>query len=241
MNLILDIGNTSAKLALADSKGPTRVNEFPSPVSVSDIKEFTAGSQGIEACILSSVVRYPASVRTWLEKNFRFLELTHRTPVPLKNKYRAPEELGNDRIAGATGGMALFPGRDILVVIMGTCITYNLVNSSGEFLGGAISPGMNMRFKALHTFTDKLPLITMKGINDPLGRDTEQSILSGVINGIISETEGFSALYKRKYPQLKVILSGGDAHYFDRKLKISIFAVPNIVLSGLNQILRFNV
>jgi type III pantothenate kinase len=126
--------------------------------------------------------------------------------------------------------------------LSGTAITYDFINSSGEYMGGAISPGMKMRFNALHTFTGKLPLVEYKEKTVLiLGDDTENSILSGVINGIVGEMEAFAMTLGGKNPELKIILSGGDLNYFVKRLKISIFAVTNIVLTGLHQILLFNV
>jgi type III pantothenate kinase len=240
MNLLLDLGNTTAKLALTDSTGTIKKLEILPGISLQAIKTFADENPGIEACILSSVIRHPASINTFLKKNFRFIELTYSTPLPITNLYRTPEELGNDRLAAVVGGASVFPGQDVLVIVAGSCITYNILTSANEFHGGAISPGLNMRFRALHTFTGKLPLIQFKEINDPIGRSAEQSILSGVINGIVAEMEGFASLYREKYPGMKVILSGGDLKHFDNRLKISIFAVPNIVLLGLHEILTFN-
>lgn len=241
MNLILDLGNTNKKLAITDSSGTIKKIENRSEITLQAIKTFVDENPGIESCILSSVIRHPSSISSFLIKRFRFVELTESTPLPVLNRYRTPKELGKDRLAAAVGGASFFPCNDILIIVAGTCITYNLINSSNEFLGGAISPGLNMRFQALHTFTGKLPLITFKEIDNPVGNDTEQSILSGVVNGIVSEMEGFTLLYKKKYPDLKIILSGGDVNYFDNRLKINIFAIPNIVLLGLHQILTFNV
>jgi type III pantothenate kinase len=239
MNLILDFGNTIQKAALFDQGQLIRLKQFQH-ISLPVLRRFVAKYPGIEACILSSVIRHPASINNFLEKKFRFIELNDTTPLPFINSYRTPKELGNDRLAAVAGGAALFPGKDLLVIVAGTCITYNLITSGKEFLGGAISPGLNMRFRALHTFTAKLPLISFKEIDNPVGSDTETSILSGVINGIISEMEGFCLLYRKKYPGLKIILSGGDLKHFDNRLKINIFAIPNIVMLGLGQILTFN-
>jgi type III pantothenate kinase len=241
MNLILDLGNTNKKLAITDSSGTIIKLEILTDISTPAIKTFVEKNPGIDSCILSSVIRHPSSINTFLEKHFRFIELTESTPLPVINRYRAPKELGKDRLAAITGGASFFPCKDLLVIVAGTCITYNLITSGNEFLGGAISPGLSMRFKALHTFTAKLPLVTFKEIENPVGTNTEQSILSGVINGIVSEMEGFALLYKKEFPDLKIILSGGDLKYFDNRLKISIFAIPNIVLLGLHQILTFNV
>jgi type III pantothenate kinase len=241
MNFILDLGNTNAKLALTDLSGNFRKIEVLTKISLHSIKTFINDNPGIDSCILSSVIRHPASVSNFLKKHFRFIELTDETPLPVRNLYHTPKELGNDRLAAVAGAAALYPGEDVLVIVAGSCITYNIITSRKEFYGGAISPGLNMRLQALHTFTDKLPLIQFKEIDDPIGRTTEQSILSGVINGIVAEMEGFTSLYREKYPGMKVILSGGDLKHFDNRLKISIFAVPNIVLFGLHQILTFNV
>lgn len=240
MNLILDFGNTNKKLAITDSSGTIEKLEIRKDISLPAIKTFAEKNPGIDSCILSSVIRYPSSINTFLKKHFRFIELTESTPLPVINRYRNPVGLGKDRLAAVAGGSSFFPCQDILVIVAGTCITYNLLTSANEFLGGAISPGLNMRFQALHTFTGKLPLIAYKDFDDPIGTNTEQSILSGVVNGIVSEMDGFAVLYKKKYPRLNVILSGGDLKYFDNRLKISIFAIPNIVLLGLHQILTFN-
>jgi type III pantothenate kinase len=139
------------------------------------------------------------------------------------------------------GGQSFFPGRNVLVISTGTCITYDFINNRKEYLGGAISPGMEMRFRALHTFTGRLPLISVKDTHELIGNNTAKAILSGVVNGMIGEIEHVAGQYLHLYPDLKVILSGGDLNYFDKRLKISIFAFPNIVLHGLYQILEFNV
>jgi len=240
MNLILDFGNTNKKLAITDSSGTIKKVEILTAISLPAIKTFVEKNPGIDSCILSSVIPHPSSINTYLKKHFRFIELTESTPLPVINRYHNPGGLGKDRLAAVAGGASFFPCQDLLVIVAGTCITYNLITSGNEFPGGAISPGLTMRFRSLHTFTGKLPLITLKDFDDPVGTNTEQSILSGVVNGIVSEMEGFAVLYKKKYPGLKVILSGGDLKHFDNRLKISIFAIPNIVLLGLHQILTFN-
>ncbi|MEI6900275.1 MAG: type III pantothenate kinase, partial [Bacteroidota bacterium] len=176
-----------------------------------------------------------------LQEKFHFIELDEKTPIPLKNRYQTPATLGKDRLAAAVGGHSLFPGHDVLVINAGTCVTYDVVTREGEYLGGAISPGMVMRFRALHTFTGKLPLLDFTEEPDFPGNTTEKSIISGVINGMIAEMEAIATGLGVKYPDLQVILSGGDLNYFDKRLKISIFALPNIVVYGLYQILKLNV
>ena len=162
------------------------------------------------------------------------------TPLPIKNLYKTPQTLGKDRLAAAVAGHMRFSTDPVLVVNAGSCITFDVINEKGEYLGGSISPGIQMRFRALHTFTGKLPLITGKNLVALTGTTTGDSILSGVINGSLSEVEGIIAQYLQKYKNLHVILSGGDMKYFDTRLKIKTFAIPNIVTEGLYQILELN-
>ena len=239
MDLIIDLGNTNRKLALFQNGKLAELYLLPE-LSTKLIREFVERHPVIEHCILSSVINRPAAFNSFLGKRFNFIELNENTPVPIKNLYKEPKTLGKDRLAIAVAGAAIFPEKDVLVINMGSCITYDFINNRNEYFGGAISPGMQMRFLALNTFTGKLPLVTHKETEELIGMDTENSVLSGILNGISHEIEGTVAQYHKKYRGMKVILSGGDLIYFDKRLKISIFAVPNIVLQGLYQILAFN-
>ncbi len=241
MDLILDFGNTNKKFALFDRGNLIHSSSFPE-VTISTIINYSSEHKGIENCILSSVIDHPSSIPGFLNNNFRFIELGPATPLPVKNLYRSPETLGNDRLACAAAGHKAFPKSNVLVINAGTCITYDFVNSKGEYYGGSISPGMEMRFRSLNTFTGKLPLVSYKkGLIPLTGKDTEASIRSGVINGIVAEIETITGQYRKEYPGLKVILSGGDLEHFAERLKISIFALPEIVITGLYEILRFNI
>jgi len=144
-------------------------------------------------------------------------------------------------LAGACGAIQLFPSENNLVIDAGTCITYDFVDSGSNFLGGGISPGLMMRFQAVHTFTAKLPLVSPTADARLIGESTESSIQSGVVNGVIAEIEGIIRRYEEKFPGLRVILCGGDAGFFENQLKASIFAIPDLVLIGLNSILIHNV
>jgi type III pantothenate kinase len=239
MDLILDLGNTNQKIALFDA-GKLLWIYTSKHIGLSYVRNIANQNTGIDSCILSSVVKLPAGLKSFLEKKFRFILLDESTPLPILNHYRTPETLGKDRLAAAVAGSARFPGKPVLIINAGTAITYDAVTAKGEYLGGSISPGMNLRFRALHTFTKQLPLLTYSEINFITGNDTDTSVLSGVINGMSSEMEGMIARYRKEYPGIKVILSGGDLNYFVNRLKISIFAVPNIVIHGLHQILLFN-
>jgi len=240
MYLIIDLGNTNKKLALFENDVLVKLKVFRE-ISLPVIKSFIQKYPLIRHCILSSVIPHPRSIEKFLQRTFPCILLDENTPLPITNIYRTPETLGKDRLAAAVAGASLFPGQDVLVINLGSCITYDFVNSRNEYLGGAISPGMQMRFKAMNTFTGKLPLVVYQDTEEPIGTDTESSIRSGVVNGIIHEIDGTVAWYQNQFNDLKVVLSGGDLNYFDKRLKISIFAVPNIVIEGLYQILAFNV
>jgi type III pantothenate kinase len=240
MDLVIDLGNTNKKLALFQNGKLAELHLLPE-ITTKLIRVFIKQHPLIERCILSSVINHPESLNRFLEEQLDFIELNENTPLPIKNLYKQPKTLGKDRLAAAVAAASIFPGTDVLVINMGSCITYEFINYRNEYLGGAISPGMQMRFLALNTFTGKLPLVTHKETEKLIGIDTENSVLAGVLNGIIHEIEGTVSQYREKYRGLKVILSGGDLVYFDKRLKISIFAVPNVVLLGLYQILAFNV
>lgn len=238
MDLILDFGNTNQKIALFDAGGLVWVKALKKitlPFIRNIVKHYS-----IDACILSSVVGVPPNILSFLEQSFRFTLLEENTPLPIRNFYQTPQSLGKDRLAAAVEGVTRFPGHPVLIINAGTAITYDVVSAKGEYFGGAISPGMQMRFQALHTFTKQLPLLTFSETDFLTGKNTDQSVLSGVINGIAAEIEGMAAGFQKEYPGIRVILSGGDLNYFVNRLKISIFALPNIVIYGLQKILAFN-
>ncbi len=171
---------------------------------------------------------------------FPLLWLNHKTPLPVTNLYETPETLGYDRMAAVVGANERFPHKDILVIDAGTCITYEFIDSEGRYHGGNISPGMQMRFKALNRFTGRLPLIGADGRKLPMGRDTETAIRAGVLKGIEYEISGYIESMKHKYPELLVFLTGGDDFSFDSSVKSIIFADRFLVLKGLNRILNYN-
>lgn len=237
MNIVVDYGNSSAKIGLFDGDKLTAQYNFSTE---EELKKFLENFSA-ENFIISSVTRSPGEVSSWaIAVNQKFI-LNHELPIPVKIKYATPTTLGVDRIAGVCGAQHMFPNTNTLVIDAGTCITYDILDKQGNFLGGGISPGLTMRFQAVHNFTARLPLVA--SIDDPplVGNSTESCIQSGVINGVIAELNGIISLYKQKFEGLTVILSGGDARFFENKLKGSIFAVPELVLSGLNSILIHNV
>ena len=247
MRLIIDFGNTLSKVALYENDKMLTIGSF-SNLTIMSLKAFTNEflenhnkSSKISHCIVSSVIDYPIEIQNYLQSNFSFLELQATSPLPVKIGYKTPGTLGNDRIAAVIAGNSIFPEQDILIIDVGTCITYDFLNSKGEYLGGSISPGFNLRFKALNNYTGKLPLINNFGETAELiGNSTANSIKSGVINGVKAEVNGIIESYIHKYPEIKIIFTGGDVNYFDTTTKNNIFAVANLVLNGLNIILNYN-
>jgi len=158
--------------------------------------------------------------------------------VPFTVSYQNIKTLGSDRLAAVYGAWALYPGKDVLIIDAGTAITFEVLDHQKGYLGGAISPGVDMRLKALHNFTGKLPLVAKSNDWGDLGKSTEESIRSGVMNGALDEMEGFITRYKRKYPEITVLICGGDCNLFERRLKPPIFALPDLVLYGLYEALR---
>jgi type III pantothenate kinase len=240
MNLIIDIGNSFTKVALCKN------NEIQGlfvlkKLTLKLLREICEKQAELNAVIISSVAADAEKIRTYLQKKYLLIEYNSETEVPVTNNYKTPETLGSDRLAAACAGRFYFPGKNVLIIDAGTCIKYDLINVKGEYLGGAISPGIHMRFKAMNTFTEKLPLVVPRKTEQAPGNSTESSMLSGVMNGTLYEMEGMIAAYEKELQPLEVILSGGDMNYFAAQLKNRIFAVPNIVLIGLNEILKFNV
>lgn len=241
MNLVIDQGNTVCKLAVFDS-GNLLWRETKSEPAIPFLKEIMADYPEISAGILSSVGMFDPEIQAFLKKILKtFIILDATTPLPIVNNYSSKDTLGYDRIADAVGAFSLFPGNNVLIIDAGTAITIDLLTSKGEFYGGNISPGLDLRFKSLHNFTKKLPLVEKESVYPLLGRSTREAILAGVINGVTFEIEGYIDMLKSEFIDLKIILTGGDIKYFDKKLKNSIFANSNLNLTGLNRILEYNV
>jgi type III pantothenate kinase len=237
--LVIDIGNTLKKLAVFEGKILLFKESFQD-LNPLVLREFIQKHGPFRGIIQSSVVIHQPEMEDLLAAAGKFIPLTFQTPVPFKNRYKTPATLGKDRIAAAAGACSLYPGRNILVIDAGTCITYDLITHEAEYLGGGISPGIRMRFKAMNTFTGKLPLIEAEEFEGLIGRTTSESMLSGVYNGIIAEIHGLITQYRDKFDDLIVIITGGDHQFLQNKLKISIFAAPDLVLLGLNEIFDYN-
>jgi len=241
INLCIDIGNSLAKLCVFENN--KLIHKLISEsIDLSIIPDLIKKFPGIENVILSTVKKDNPELADLLKNQFKFfISFKHTTPLPVKNNYKTKETLGKDRIAAIVGANNMFPKSNVLVVDAGTAVTYDFINSQNEYLGGNISPGMNMRFRALNRFTDKLPLVEAAEEFLKLGDSTYQAILSGVVSGLIFEIDGYINSLKEEHQGLITILTGGDAIFFDKKLKNTIFVDQNLVITGLNRIIEYNV
>lgn len=240
MNLIVDVGNSSVKLAVfQDSK---LLKSYIDSIEnfFEKFQEIKKDYPQIAFSMLSSVIKDTSELEKILEKETKLYVLNENTKLPFKNNYSSPQTLGKDRLALVAAGSLKFQNKNLLIIDAGTCITFDFKNAANEYLGGAISPGLQMRLKALNHFTAKLPLVDLDENVPLIGDSTQNSILSGVLNGVSAELDGIIDRYKTDYKYLTVILTGGDTQILSKRVKNSIFANPNFLLEGLNYILEFN-
>ena len=240
MNLVIDAGNTFVKTAVFQNNRLIEKQSFFKEKFSEEFEKTRKKYPEITNSIVSSVTSGEINMISEVKKAFPVMEFSNSTPVPFKNKYATPETLGKDRIALVASAVNSYPKKNVLIIDAGTCITYDLKTSEEVYLGGAISPGLNMRFKSLHKFTANLPLVTPKPEAELIGDTTENSILSGIINGIKMELKGTIESYNSQFEDLTVIFTGGDSQILSIPLKNSIFANSNFLLEGLNFILEFN-
>ena len=238
MNLIVDIGNTTTKLAVFDSNVKlfeSRIKELSCEGLEYEFRRFK-----IQRAIVSSVKKLPSIVAELVFSNIPFVHiLSYESLLPFKIEYDTPETLGSDRIAAVAGAFNLFRGAELMVIDAGTAITFDFL-SANCYKGGNISPGLSMRFKALNKFTDKLPLVTPgKNFTFP-GRNTSEAIAAGVITGMTYEINEYIRTFKNKHTEFKIILTGGDSEFFKDKIDYQITYMPDIVIDGLNYILEYN-
>ena len=239
VKLIIDIGNTVAKLVAFEGEEPIEEVKT-SNETLAGLPAF-ASKYHFDCGIVGSVIGIPEGVEDMLTSMpFPILRFTPDTPIPICNKYKSPYTLGSDRLAAAVGASILKPDKDILIIDAGTCITYDVIDAKKNYWGGNIAPGMQMRLHALHEYTVRLPLVQAEGEVPGLGYNTETAIRSGVLRGMKYEIEGYIKSMRSKYPHLLVFLTGGDKINFDSNIKNSIFADKFIVSRGLNKILDYN-
>lgn len=241
MILAIDIGNTRTKLAIFEKDMLLETHFFEINLLEKKIKNILKINDVKPKVILSSVGKLESTTYNWLLENTEVIEISHKSAFPFMNKYATPATLGIDRMVLAAGATILYPNSNRLVIDTGTCITYEFINDKDEYLGGAISPGLSMRYKALNHYTAKLPLLEPTDIDYLIGNQTNQSIHSGVINGITLEIDGIINQYKSLYPDLKIILTGGDTLFLVKRLKNVIFANSNFLLESLNNLYQYTI
>jgi type III pantothenate kinase len=241
MNLVIDIGNTRAKLALF--KGVDLIEKniiLEEELTLGYAKLFFQKNK-IENSILAASGIVEKSLLDFLQAQSNFILLSDQTPIPITNAYGTPKTLGKDRLASAVAAHYLFPEKNCLIIDCGTCTTYNFIDEKGIFLGGNITPGLKMRLEAMHTLTAKLPLVELEKNDIALvGNDTKTALLSGAQLGALYEIEGFIDAYVQRFGKIRTLLTGGNADFFVNRLKNQIFADSNLVLVGLNVILKYN-
>lgn len=241
INLCIDWGNTSVKASIFQDERLAEIKTFSGADAETELGALINQYKPVKA-ILASVTNHPAAIEDMVKSQVKsYIKLDGNTRLPVMSAYATPETLGADRLALAVGAWAVYPDKNTLIVNVGTCITYNFTQKNKTFRGGAISPGLHMRLKAMHEFTDKLPLVPVEGELLLLGYDTATCMRSGAVFGMASEIDGMVSEYAAQYQDFNAILTGGDAAFFAGKLKSKIFADSELLSRGLNLILNYNV
>ena len=240
MNIVIDVGNTLVKFGVFDS-GKLIFKETDSLTNyLPAIEGIAASYPKIDDAVLSVVGNFSSEYLSATEKYFKVFHITKDILFPFTTNYKTPGTLGIDRMVLAASACFLHPNKNVLVIDTGTCITYDFINEKGSYEGGAISPGIRLRYQSLNDYTHKLPLLETETPEDFIGKSTKDSIHSGVINGVAYEIDGTIEQYTKNFKDLTVILTGGNADFLRDKLKNSIFANSNFLLEGLNFLFEYN-
>lgn len=240
MNLAIDIGNTRTKIGIFKNADLIHTEVW----ETTDVDKLTAviTNHRVEKCIFSSTANLNADFLVWATQQKFIIKLDAITPIPITNQYATPHTLGKDRLAAVVGAFAFYPQQMCLIIDAGTCLTYEFLTAEAIYLGGNIAPGVRMRAQAMHEFTAKLPFVDLsKSVKHPIGNSTEEALRNGASWGTILETEGVINWCKNEFGAIKVILTGGDANFFNKNLKTETVVHHNLVLYGLNKILNYNV
>jgi type III pantothenate kinase len=237
-SLCLDFGNTRLKAAVFE--GDAIKEAVVLRDHVVEHLQSLIDQYHPEQSILSSVIDHPEAVDEVLSKHTKFHRLNNRSRLPITIPVGKPETVGADRLALASAAVHLFPGKNNLAIGLGSCITYNFINNSSELIGGSISPGMEMRFRAMHQFTARLPLVQADWNVPLVGYDTQTNLQSGVVLGMAKEMDGIIDAYKERYGNFNALLTGGDIRIFESHLKNKIFADPDLIFKGLYAISQLN-
>ncbi|TBX70605.1 type III pantothenate kinase [Flavobacterium silvisoli] len=240
MLLAIDVGNTRIKAAVFEANTLFDAFIFVKEEFAEKIEIILQQHPKITTMVVASVGNLDPSAFSSFEKRTKIEFISHKTKFPFQNLYATPNTLGIDRMVLAAGAVLQFPKQNRLIIDAGTCITYDFVDADDRYLGGAISPGITLRYESLHHFTAKLPLLTKSYPENFIGNSTTESMHSGVVNGVISEIDSFIENYKTRYAKFIIILTGGDADFLAKRLKNTIFANSNFLLESLNQTFQYN-
>ena len=238
MNLCIDIGNSFIKLAIVQEKEILH-KDVVKKLYVSQVKEIRK-KYDFQAVIVGASGSLPNSIMRHLNENYHLLILDEDTSLPIEIGYKTPKTLGRDRVAAMVGANAIYPTKDNCVIDIGTCITFDVILKSRLYIGGNISPGVELRLKSMNDYTARLPLVKRGGLGQLLGKSTEEALQNGATIGTLLEIESFIESIRQKYSKINVILTGGDAGFFAKEINSKIFVNPNLVLIGLNEIMNFN-
>jgi len=236
MNAAIDIGNTKCKIGFFENDALQSITDG---IGLSKVAPLLS-EEKTSRVIVSSVGADISQLVEELSVLHRVTVLTHKLSLPLTLDYHSKETLGTDRIAGVAGALHLYPQKNCLVIDVGTCITYDVITAAGVYVGGAISPGVELKLKSMNTFTARLPLIDKPEWTNLPGKDTRTSMVNGVLYGTLAEMEGMIDRFSKQFADLHVLLCGGGSNFFESNIKHHIFVRSELVLIGLNSILRHN-
>lgn len=240
MNLVVDCGNTQIKIAVFEHNSLLFNDSIAYPYWQNDLKNYLKKYPKIKNIIISSVGKIVKEDFLELDFSQNCHFISQNDKFPFQNLYKSPETLGMDRMILASGAVLQFPNKHRLVIDAGTCITYDFIDENNNYLGGAIAPGLKLRYQSLHTYTAKLPLLTIAKPEKIIGNSTNQAIHSGVVNGAAFEIEGFISDFCHDKENFIIILTGGDTNFLAKRLKNTIFANSNFLLESLNQTFQYN-
>jgi type III pantothenate kinase len=241
MILAIDIGNTRIKAAVFEESILLGAFVFLKKDLQKNIENILDTHQKIKNLIVSAVSDVEKQSFLVFNDTLNIHFVSHKDRFPFQNTYETPQTLGIDRMVLAAGATLQFPNQNRLVIDVGTCITYDFIDDKDNYLGGAISPGLQLRYKALHDYTAKLPLLALDNPNNFIGKSTLESIHSGVVNGLAFEIDGFINEYKNQFSKFIIILTGGDTEFLANRLKNTIFANSNFLLESLNQLFQYKI
>ena len=241
MILAIDVGNTRIKAAVFEGDILLDTFVFQKIALEKNIQNILEKYKKTSHLVVASVSDVAKQAFISFEKTVKIHFVSHKDAFPFNNCYETPNTLGIDRMVLAAGATLQYPNQNRLVIDAGTCVTFDFIDENDNYLGGAISPGLRLRYEALHNFTAKLPLLTLEKPKHFIGKSTSESIHSGVVNGLVYEIDGFIEDFKAQYSKFIIILTGGDTEFLAKRLKNTIFANSNFLLESLNQTFQYKI